>query len=138
MVAEIGFLATWWVGFVAAWFIARITVPAFPRRTGIRHTLHGFLIVFVATVTASLVGYLCGMLHSTDYSAWGTFAIRFDITDLPAFVRVAYIHNAGYLGGLIGLIVALIFVRWQRKKETDAQSLAVPTPGTAAERADIR
>ena len=37
-VAEIGFLATWWVGFVAAWFIARITVPAFPRRTSIRHT----------------------------------------------------------------------------------------------------
>ncbi|MCU0874407.1 MAG: hypothetical protein MUE50_18895 [Pirellulaceae bacterium] len=30
-VAEIGFLATWWVGFFAAWFIARVTVPAFPR-----------------------------------------------------------------------------------------------------------
>ena len=30
-VAEIGFLATWWVGFFAGWFIARISVPAFSR-----------------------------------------------------------------------------------------------------------
>ena len=30
-VAEIGFLATWWVGFFAAWFIARLTIPSFPR-----------------------------------------------------------------------------------------------------------
>src|ERR1035438_1926964 len=35
-VAEIGFLATWWVGFVAAWFIARITVPAFPQAVAFR------------------------------------------------------------------------------------------------------
>jgi hypothetical protein len=39
-VAEIGFMASWWVGFVAGWFIARITVPAFGPtvRSGTRFT----------------------------------------------------------------------------------------------------
>ncbi len=28
-VAEIGFLATWWVGLIAAWFLARVALPKF-------------------------------------------------------------------------------------------------------------
>jgi hypothetical protein len=38
-----------------------------------------------------------------------------------AFVQVAYIHNASYLGGLAGLIVALI---WMRKTRTSAANSA--------------
>jgi hypothetical protein len=39
------------------------------------------------------------------------------ILDVPSFVRVAYIHNASYLGGLIGLIAAIIYVRRRRNTE---------------------
>src|SRR6266567_3037820 len=39
-VAEIGFLATWWVGFFAGWFMARVAVPAFPPSEAFRHTIH--------------------------------------------------------------------------------------------------
>jgi hypothetical protein len=35
--------------------------------------------------------------------------------DLPSFVRVAYIHNASYLGGLIGLVAAVIYLRQQKQ-----------------------
>jgi hypothetical protein len=38
-VAEIGFLAAWWVGFLAGWFVARITVPAFSPVVALRHSL---------------------------------------------------------------------------------------------------
>ena len=31
-VAEVGVLATWWVGLIAGWFNARKTVPQFPPR----------------------------------------------------------------------------------------------------------
>jgi len=34
--------------------------------------------------------------------------------DLASFVRVAYIHNASYVGGLLGLIVAILYVRHRR------------------------
>ena len=125
--AEVGFLATWWVGFVAAWFIARVTVPAFPRRAAFRYSLHGFLIIFAVAFTASIVGYILGMFHGSDYSAWAEFASTLRITDMPSFVRVAYIHNAGYLGGLIGLISAIIYVRRQKNaKPCDGGNAALP------------
>jgi hypothetical protein len=39
------------------------------------------------------------------------------VSDVPAFVRVAYIHNASYLGGLAGLVAAIIDLRRLRKRE---------------------
>ena len=110
-VAEIGFLATWWVGFFAAWFIARITVPAFPPALRSRHTIHGVLIMLACALASLIAGYMLGLLHGADYSAWEGLASTLGIVDLPNFVRVAYIHNASYLGGLVGLIAAIIYVR---------------------------
>ena len=110
-VAEIGFLATRWVGFLAGWFIARITVPVFAPAVSSRHTIHGFLILFAFALASSVVGYVLGILHGADYSGWEALASTLEIIDLPGFVRVAYIHNASYLGGLIGLIAALIYLR---------------------------
>jgi hypothetical protein len=116
-VAEVGFLATWWVGFFAAWFLARITVPAFSPWMAFRHTALGFLIVFAFALAAFVVGYLLGVLRTanSDCSGWKDVAVSLGVLDLPSFVRVAYIHNTGYLGGLIGLIVALIYVRRARR-----------------------
>ncbi len=110
-VAEIGFLASWWVGFFAAWLIARLTVPAFPRPVAFRHTFRGFAIVFAAALLGSFAGYFFGLRHHADYSAWQDFTSTLGVVDVPSFVRVAYIHNASYLGGLTGLVVALIYVR---------------------------
>lgn len=110
-VAEIGFLATWWVGFFAAWFIARIIVPAFPRAKAFRYSLRGFLIVLAFALAASTVGYALGMLHGSNYSTWEDLTSALGVQDIPSFVRVAYIHNASYLGGLLGLVVAVIHLR---------------------------
>jgi hypothetical protein len=110
-VAEIGFLATWWVGFFAAWFIARITVPAFAPALRTRYIMQGILIIFVSALTSSAAGYVIGMLHGPDYSAWDAVASTLGVVDLPAFVRVAYVHNGGYLGGLLGLVAAIIYIQ---------------------------
>jgi hypothetical protein len=115
-VAEIGFLATWWVGFVAAWFLARVTVPAFPPRLALRHTAQGFLFVVVFALAAFGIGYFLGILRTShsDCSEWNEIALSLGIRDMPSFVRVAYIHNAGYLGGLAGLIAGVIYVQQKR------------------------
>jgi len=116
-VAEIGFLATWWVGFVAAWFIARITIPAFPRAAPFRLSLRGFLIIFACAFAAAIVGYVLSLLHGPDYSAWEDLSSKLGVLDLPSFVRVAYIHNASYLGGLIGLVAAILYLRKRKNTE---------------------
>ena len=114
-VAEIGFLATWWVGLVAGWFIARVSVPACSRPQAFRCCVRGFMIVFAFGIGAAIVGYISGLLHGSDYSAWTNMASKLGIVDLPGFVRVAYIHNASYLGGLIGLVSAIIYVRKRKR-----------------------
>ncbi|MDD5349363.1 MAG: hypothetical protein PHQ12_04045 [Chthoniobacteraceae bacterium] len=34
---------------------------------------------------------------------------------LPRMLGVAYIHNAGYLGGFVGLVVALVFLLFAKR-----------------------
>jgi hypothetical protein len=112
-VAEIGFLATWWVGLVAGWFLARMAVPKWPPVEARCYVLRGFGIIFACAFTASLVGFGLGLIRGSnaDYSAWQDFVRTHGVVDVPGFVRVAYIHNASYLGGLIGLIVAVVHLR---------------------------
>lgn len=112
-VGTIGFLATAWVGFLAAWFMARRYVPDQPRAAAYRQIRHGFACVFIAALLCGVSGFAYGLWRgpAADYSSWDFAMARYAIVDERAFVRVAYIHNAGYLGGLLGLLVALITIR---------------------------
>ena len=115
LVSEIGFLASWWVGFVIAWLLARRLIPGQPRPVAYRQIATGFAIVFACGFTFGLVGYAYGLWRGPEgnYLDWEFATQRLGLTDIWPFVRVAYIHNASYLGGLVGLIVALIVVRPQ-------------------------
>jgi hypothetical protein len=116
-VAEVGVLATWWVGLIAGWFMARKTVPHFPPRIALRRSLQSFAVVFAIALLAGGIGCVLGWLRGpdADYSSWQSFASRYGVQDLSSFVRVAYIHNASYLGGLAGLLTALFLLR--KKKQ---------------------
>jgi hypothetical protein len=111
LVGEVGFLATWWVGLFAGWFIGRVAVPALPRGAVPRYCATAFAIVFAFAALGMLTGYALGRMHGNDFSAWGPIAYPLNVEKLAAFVRVAYIHNTSYGGGLIGLVVAVIYVR---------------------------
>lgn len=123
-VAQIGFLASWWVGLIAGWVLARIAVPVLPVREARAWCLRGFGWVFAGAVTVATAGFLLGCVRgpAADYSNWQWFATELGVTDLPRFVRVAYIHNGSYLGGLIGLVAALL--RRRRAVAPDAASFS--------------
>lgn len=107
-VAEVGFLATWWVGLIAGWFLARIAVPEFSRAAAIRLVLRGFVMMLAFAAIGFALGYAYGLvrINTADLSGWQVVAEDRGVADLQAFVRVAYIHNAGYIGGLAGLVTA--------------------------------
>jgi hypothetical protein len=77
------------------------------------------LTILAFALTASVIGYFLGLLRRSnpDFSSWEGFAINRGIRDLPNFVRVAYIHNASYLGSLVGLLAAI--VQLKRRLRTD-------------------
>jgi hypothetical protein len=112
-VGTIGFLAASSVGLVIAWFLARRLIPHQPRSHAYRQIALGFACVFVCGVLSGLLGFAYGLWRGpdADYSSWASALHRFGITDTWSFVRVAYIHNASYLGGAMGLIIALAAIR---------------------------
>ncbi|PQO35673.1 hypothetical protein C5Y96_08420 [Blastopirellula marina] len=109
----IGFLASWWVGGLAAWFLARRLVPQQPAGRAVRQVLQGFLCVFVLTLLCGGIAYFAGIARgpNADYSNWAHMIQVLDIQDEWSFIRVAYIHSGSYMGGLLGLLSALIIIR---------------------------
>ena len=104
-VAEIGFLATWWVGLIAAWFLARIALKKFqsPEKSVLRAMLAivGFVIVL------GIFAYFTGPDLLADRPGWRESLVSIHVTDQVAFNRVAAIHLASYGGALIGWIAAM-------------------------------
>lgn len=112
-VAAIGFLATWWVGLAMGWFLGRRFIPNQARISAVNNIRNAFLLVLVSGFAFGIGGYLYGYLVelNTNLSDWAFLLRYYRVVDGSAFVRVAYIHNASYLGGLLGLICAFIFIR---------------------------
>jgi len=111
--AEVGFLASFWVGMIVAWLLARLGLTQIPQPNRRIVTLRAFLIVFASALVIGTSGALLGVARakSGDLSSWETWERTLQLTDLPNFVIVAYLHNGSYLGGHLGFIAAAIYVR---------------------------
>ncbi|MEZ6093143.1 MAG: hypothetical protein R3C03_02735 [Pirellulaceae bacterium] len=109
----IGFIATWWVGFAAAWFLARKHIPKIPRGVAIRQIFKSVLVVVLFAVIFAFGGfaYISRLGTQSDISWWSWAFRKYQIDDHWNFVRVAYIHNSGYVGAFVGLIFSLVVIR---------------------------
>jgi len=106
-VAEIGFLATWWVGLIAGWFLARIALRKFPAPVkSVLLAMNG-IVGFV--VLLGIIAYFIGPTLLADRPGWRESLGSIHVTDEVAFNRVAAIHLASYSGALIGWIFAMIW-----------------------------
>jgi hypothetical protein len=125
-VAQIGFMATWWVGFIAGWFLARLTVPHVPRAVAVgwcRQAFAGLIGVgFLAGVAGAGVGWW-ETRHGVDAAAggWLDFARSYGVRDVTGFIRAACIHNGSYLGALLGLTGACFFTRRRLRSSESAR-----------------
>ena len=112
--AEVGFLGTWWAGLVAGWVLARAGLAELTESTKRNHVVPAFAIVIGVGATTGLIGALLGVAAITgDLSGWAKWKSALSLKDLPEFIIVAYLHAAGYLGGLLGLLIAVVYVRRQ-------------------------
>ena len=116
-VSCIGFLATWWVGLISAWILARRMLPSQPRRIAYKKIMLGFGVIFVTGTLFGIGGFLYGNYRGpdADYSDWKWAFLKYNVSDQWSFIRVAYIHNAGYLGGLTGLLLTYFVIRPRKK-----------------------
>lgn len=119
-VVAIGFLATWWVGFFAGWFLWRLGVDREGNPPAIRSILNKFIWIIVSGITYGIIGLCYARIRiKTDaFDNWLDYTEAIDVTDHAAFMTVGQIHNFGYLGALIGLVIAGIAVRRERNRKT--------------------
>jgi hypothetical protein len=111
--AEIGFLASWWVGLIGGWLLARAgldQLPAARRRTCM---VKAFACVAMVAVVLAAGGALVGdaVCRGDALAGWKETQQALGIRDLPGFVIVACLHSGSYLGGLVGIIAAVVYVR---------------------------
>lgn len=116
-VAEVGFLATWWVGMIAGWVLARVgrVDPSSPSSRPV--VVRAFGIILGVAVISGCVGVALGVATTRggDVSGWREWKESLDLADVRGFAIVAWLHWASYLGGLLGLVLA---VTWARRQGT--------------------
>ena len=118
MVSEVGFLASWWVGLIGGWILARVGLDQLPKNNRNKSVVVAFSLVFITDLFCGIAGTLIGYFESRsqDLSGWLHWQLELHLIDLPSFIIVVYLHWASYLGALIGVILAVIFVRQRLRK----------------------
>lgn len=107
-VAVIGFLATWWMGLfigIVLGFIGLIFNNHISMRKSISKAIK---IVFISAVLFAVIGFFRGKYYLTSKGV--NWWIPDDLNDKDSFIVVGSIHNYSYLGGIAGLLIAIIYM----------------------------
>jgi predicted secreted protein len=107
-VAAIGFLATWWTGLFIAIPLGLISL-FFPDHNTMGDVLKKAIgIVMLITIASGIVGFMYGRfyLNKSDVDWW----LPADLSDKSTFIIVGSIHNFSYLGGLLGLLISIVYM----------------------------
>ncbi|UOX33078.1 hypothetical protein LXD69_13650 [Flavobacterium sediminilitoris] len=105
----VGTLATWWVGLIIGSFLGIIGL--FIHKNGKQMIQTTFIAIFINTGIALFVGFI-GLLYGKIFlinnipSHW--FFPK-NLLDTNSFIMVSSMHNFSYIGGFIGLIIAIIY-----------------------------
>jgi len=112
-VAEIGLLASWWVGLIGGWFLGRAGAADLSPAKRWPLIARAFALIALLTLTAGLIGWLWGaaVASTSSLSTWQIARQSLGVRDLPSFVTVAYIHNGTYLGAALGIVIAILYIR---------------------------
>ncbi len=119
--AYVGVLATWWMGIILFSILGLFgfMFPS-PKQMALELSRSLIIVVTIALITG-ILGLLYGFLvvnetSISNYSKW----LWPDVTHPIQFIRVGFMHNASYLGGLMGLIGG-VFYLIMRKRSISAK-----------------
>lgn len=133
-VAVVGILATWWVGLFAGVIIAG---AGFFHRTAdamVRSTLRAYAVLAVVALATGLIGLAYGWLMAGGAAAphYADWWHPEGLTAPRQFYAAGSMHNASYLGGAFGVIIAASYqVRAARRAKSKARVPVGETPASA-------
>jgi len=123
--AQVGFLASWWMGIPIGLFVAPVALIHRSASATLRLGLISYLLLVGFTGLFAIAGLLYGVFQTStidlrEYRGW---FIPPGVTELRRFLCAGYMHNSAYLGGGAGVLLAWSFHIFARmKKEPNPES----------------
>ena len=116
----IGFMATWWVGIPIGIILGFQGIKSLDSNYFLKIKTKALGITFFTTVIFGFIGFIFWKIFRYKYQDWPMniggrisnpeLAEAFlQIKDIESFLAVGFIHNFSYIGGAIGLLIAIIF-----------------------------
>ena len=110
-VSIVGFLATWWMGFFIGSFLALLGFIHSEWKLMFRITLKAFLLMMLIAFLTGLIGLAYGHFFLADLpkEEFSNWYLPENLDDFRSFIKVGSMHNFSYLGGVIGLVVGMVY-----------------------------
>lgn len=106
-VCTVGFLATWWTGIFIGPIIAFTGLIHKDAKVMLHANFRAVLLTMGVTILTGLTGLLYGWLVLVDKGV--SWRLPEGLIDKDHFIMVGSMHNFSYLGGMLGLIAAVIY-----------------------------
>jgi hypothetical protein len=116
--AQVGALASWWMGVIVAlpaFLYGLLAVPT--ARSYLAAGLGGIGLVLVLSTFAAVAGLLGGMVSAGTGLLDGRLVVPEGV-DRADFLRAGFMHDASYVGGALGALVAFWPMRRARAIDT--------------------
>jgi LPXTG-motif cell wall-anchored protein len=116
-VCIVGFFATWWMGIPIATILGLV---GFQSNKGVMFTtaIRAFVVTMGIAFATGLLGLCWGFIYLANqprqnFQHW---FIPDNLVDYRSFIAVGSMHNASYLGGVLGLAGGIVYVRRRKRK----------------------
>lgn len=124
-IAVIGFLATWWAGLFIGILLGLQALFIPDHKTMIAGLKKSIKLILITAIAAGAAGFLYGKFYlaNTGVDWW----IPEDLSDKSSFIIVGSIHNFSYLGGLLGLLISIVYMIGSMLQSKAKQNRSTPT-----------
>lgn len=110
-VSAVGFLATWWFGLLLGIILSLFGLLHKNWKMMLKISMRSILIALITAFIIGLIGLLYGhfILSKQPRFYFNSWYIPKNIIDLKNYISVGSMHNFSYIGGIIGLILGIIY-----------------------------
>ena len=103
----IGVLATWWVGMIIGIILGLVGLIHRNGKMMFKTTMKALFITVGVALLTGITGLGYGKLFLIENKP--NWYLPETLIDLDSFIMVGSMHNFSYLGGLIGLIIGILY-----------------------------
>ena len=116
-VSIVGFLATWWMGLPIGLILGLVGLIHKDSKQMLVVTMKAIVITIIIAFLTGLIGLMFGKFYLADTGV--NWWLPDNLIDKENFIAVGSMHNFSYLGGLTGLVAAIIYSVRQKRKFAD-------------------